>query len=390
MMHSMSSSAYVLIAASNDARGKALIPITEGLGFKSKATSDPKALLLQVQKSAPTLLILEDKFIEGVTQLDFVNVLRRRDNLVQVPFICLGSSNARRQADLITKGVDLYITMPTRSDLLKAYIKRYLDRENHQRELRNVLGQLRHNEAEWKKSEQIKEDLTHMLIHDLKSPIAAVIGLLDHSIEMLSGETKVDRKDMREILELAQGEANHLLNLSSNILDVRRMREGYMPYYPKPIDNLETLARQSLQDATAVKERHYDFLVSTDIGEFQADPDLLRRIIANLFSNAVKHTRVNGRIDFRAQKGDNELIISVRDDGEGIPEADQRRIFNVFEQSLSGTRTRYDTGIGLTFCKMAVEKHGGKIWVESKIGTGSTFFFTIPSDAGFDDEIIVG
>lgn len=386
----MATKAYILIVASNEARGRALAPIAQALGLTSAVVSEAKSALVQVRKETPAIVLLEDKFIKSITQLDFVNLLRRHDNLAHIPFLCLGSSSAGRQAELINNGIDLYIPLPTKTELVKTYIRRYLDREKHQRELRNVLGQLRHNEAEWKKAEKVKEDLTHMLIHDLKSPIAAVIGLLDHSIEVVQSDSQIDRQEFQEMLELAQGEANHLLNLSSNILDVRRMREGYMPYYPKAIDDLETLAKLSLQDATSVKERHYDFLIASDIGEFQADPELLRRIIANLFSNAVKHTRVDGRIDFRAQKRDNDLLISVRDDGEGIPEADQRRIFNVFEQSLSGTRTRYDTGIGLTFCKMAVEKHGGEIWVESKMGTGSTFFFTIPSDAGFDDDIIVG
>ena len=75
---------------------------------------------------------------------------------------------------------------------------------------------------------------------------------------------------------------------------------------------------------------------------------------------------------------DGNVVLSVRDDGEGIPESDQKRIFNAFEQSRHTIHDRYDTGMGLTFCKLAVEKHGGRIWVESKVGRGSTFYFTLP------------
>jgi signal transduction histidine kinase len=99
-----------------------------------------------------------------------------------------------------------------------------------------------------------------------------------------------------------------------------------------------------------------------------------------LLSNGIKHTRRGGHIDFRALKDKEQgvYVLSVRDDGEGIPEQDLKRIFNAFEQSRHTVHDRYDTGMGLTFCKMAVEKHGGKIWVESKVGRGSTFFITIP------------
>src|SRR5690606_13457204 len=125
--------------------------------------------------------------------------------------------------------------------------------------------------------------------------------------------------------------------------------------------------------------RNFSILVRPEAERVHADPALLRRIIANLFSNAIRHTRKGGYIDFRAWKQEDQFVLSVRDDGEGIPEADQKRICNAFEQSRHTVHDRYDTGMGLTFCKLAVAKHGGQIWVESKVGRGSTFYFTIPA-----------
>jgi signal transduction histidine kinase len=140
------------------------------------------------------------------------------------------------------------------------------------------------------------------------------------------------------------------------------------------------LAKTSLGDVTASKsEREFSFIVRPEAEEIYADPGLMRRVIANLFSNAVKHTRRGGKVDFRAWQQGEEYHISIRDDGEGIPDMDQKRIFNAFEQSRHTIHDRFDTGMGLTFCKMAVEKHGGKIWVESKVGRGSTFYFTLPT-----------
>ena len=115
---------------------------------------------------------------------------------------------------------------------------------------------------------------------------------------------------------------------------------------------------------------NFSILVRPEAENLRADPGLLRRILANLFGNAIKHTRRGGYVDFRAWLEDENYVLSIRDDGEGIPEADQKRIFNAFEQSRHTVHDRYDTGMGLTFCKLAVEKHGGKIWVESKVGRG--------------------
>ena len=153
-----------------------------------------------------------------------------------------------------------------------------------------------------------------------------------------------------------------------------------MPFAPESLPSLTDLAKEALGDvAGGPRERNFGFLVRPEAEMLDADPKLLRRVIANLLANAIKHTRRGGYIDFRAWKQDDGYVLSVRDDGEGIPEADQKRIFNAFEQSRHTIHDRFDTGMGLTFCKLAVEKHGGAIWVESKVGKGSTFFFTVPA-----------
>lgn len=152
-----------------------------------------------------------------------------------------------------------------------------------------------------------------------------------------------------------------------------------MPYSPAAIASLTDLAKEALGDVSGgPKDRNFGFLVRPEAERVYGDPKLLRRVLANLMANAIKHTRRGGYIDFRAWKQDGGFVLSVRDDGEGIPEADQKRIFNAFEQSRHTVHDRYDSGMGLTFCKLAVEKHGGKIWVESKVGRGSTFYFTLP------------
>jgi signal transduction histidine kinase len=367
----------ILIAMSSQDRAEALIPLVKELGYSGLAISDVESLLHNTRASVPTALIIEHALVAKVPQLDLIGLLRRRKPLAEMPMIVLGADKPEIHVAVLSAGADSYLILPTQPIVMKAKLKRLLDTHERNQALRRRLEQVMDMEKALKESERVKDDLTHMLVHDLKSPIASVMGLLDHSLDMIKGSPNAS--SVIELMTLARVESQHLLNLAANILDVRRMKEGLMPYEPKFIDSLSALAKLSLHDASgAPRDRHFDFLVTPDAEKIHADSNLLRRILANLLSNAIKHTRNGGHIDLRARLKDDAIELSIRDDGEGIPEQDQKRIFNAFEQSRHTIHDRYDTGMGLTFCKLAVEKHGGKIWLESKVGRGSTFFFTLP------------
>jgi|GEM_PF-573333 len=376
---------YLLIAMTSEERGAGFGTVARDLSLNPLVLTEVEQLLYQTRASIPAAIILEESLLAQVPQLDLIALLRRRKPLASVPLVCLGPDRPERQVAVIESGADVYLTLPTRAPIVRAYLKQLLARQQVEGSLRDALGKMRNIEQHYQEAERVKEDLIHMLVHDLKSPISSVMGLLDHSLETLQSSGP---DNVTELLALARAESQHLLHLAANILDVRRMKEGQMPFNPVWIDNLTELAKVALQDVSgAPKEmslraersnRHFSFLVRPEAEQLVADADLLRRILANLLGNAVKHTRRAGHIDFRAWKQDTAIVLSIRDDGEGIPEADHHRIFNAFEQSRHTIHDRFDTGMGLTFCKLAVEKHGGKIWVESKVGRGSTFFFTIP------------
>ncbi len=347
------------------------------LGVPLTPVDSAEALLYQTRVHAPLVILLDDAVVSSVSQLDLIALLRRRKHLAHTQIVCFGPDDLARHLAALDSGADFYLGDATAPQLVTRYLAKTLERERADAGLRETLSRLRQLEQAHRESERVKEDLTHMLVHDLKSPIASVMGLLEHSLDITKASS--DIYGLRELLGLAHGEAQHLLNLAANILDVRRMKEGNMPYYPTWIDSLSDLARTALGDVSlSVKERQVSSIVRPEAESIYADSALLRRVLANLFANAVKHTRSGGHIDFRAWKDEQTYVLSVRDDGEGIPEEDQKRIFNAFEQSQHTLHERFDTGMGLTFCKLAVEKHGGKIWVESKVGRGSTFFLSIP------------
>jgi signal transduction histidine kinase len=372
---------YVLFAVENTERGHALGEIVSALQLDSVTLTSVEELLFHTRGSVPQALVIDHELVSSVAQLDLITLLRRRKPLAEMPIIYLGTGEPAGHAAAIEAGADTYLTAPVHDRVLTAELRRLLLRRQADAALRTTLERLREFESSYRESERVKDDLTHMLVHDLKSPIASVMGLLDHSMEMISAGEPAD--ELAELLGLARSEAQHLLSLSANILDVRRMKEGHMPFQPDRIEALTDLAQQALRDAGgSPRQRHFGFLVREDAEQLYADPALLRRILTNLFANAVKHTRSGGYVDFRAWRENDEFVLSVRDDGEGIPEADHKRIFNAFEQSRHTIHDRFDTGMGLTFCKLAVEKHGGRIWVESKVGRGSTFLFTIPTSVG--------
>ncbi len=370
-------SAHVLIASGSAGRGEALRQVINELGLEGEIFDDAERVLFQTRGGAPEAIVLEHALATRVPEnFDLVSVLRRRPHLTEVPFLYLGPNEPQIQTRVIGAGADVYIPLPTQPGVVRAYLERMLVRRRADRAMREALERMRRFEQALKDSERMKDDLIHMLVHDLKSPISSVMGLLDHSLEMMRGGGD---SGVEELLGLARSESQHLLNLAANILDVRRMKEGQMPYSPGVIESLTDLAKEALGDVSGgPRDRNFGFLVRPEAERVYGDQKLLRRVLANLMANAIKHTRRGGYIDFRAWRQDDGFVLSVRDDGEGIPEADQKRIFNAFEQSRHTVHDRYDSGMGLTFCKLAVEKHGGKIWVESKPGRGSTFYFTLP------------
>ncbi|MBM3457205.1 MAG: response regulator [Armatimonadetes bacterium] len=225
---------------------------------------------------------------------------------------------------------------------------------------------------------KLKDDLTHMIVHDLRTPLTSLIGGLA-TIEVL-GDLNEDQK---EFLELSTRGAETLLRMINDLLDISKMEDGSMLLDRAPM-KLEGVLDDALsQVANLARDKRIDLRREATVGgaTLVADEDKVRRTLVNLLGNAVKFTPEEGAVTLRVTQsaaGD-ELLLAVADTGEGIPKDAFERIFEKFGQVESRKRGRKNSsGLGLTFCKMAVEAHGGRIWVESELGKGSTFFFTLP------------
>lgn len=222
--------------------------------------------------------------------------------------------------------------------------------------------------------EQLRNDLTNMMVHDMKGPLAAIMGNLD----MLSYEPFDDTQ--MEILDLARMASDDLLRMIMNLLDIDRLEEGRLQLRPEPLRFAEVAG--TVRDMFKTQIRLQEVQVQVEDrsdGPFPGDRELMLRVVQNLLKNALSHTPEGGRILMRADEHqDGSVQFEVRDTGVGIPEEVHHRIFKKFMHVRQGQESRTSTGLGLTFCKMAVEAHGGKIWFESEEGKGATFFIRLP------------
>jgi two-component system, sensor histidine kinase and response regulator len=194
-------------------------------------------------------------------------------------------------------------------------------------------------------------------------------------------------EEQRELACMSVNGGKALLGMINDLLDISKMEQGAMALEMAHFSPAE-LAAQALQQVELIA-REKRLTLATDIAPalaaLRADEEKLRRTLVNLLGNAVKFTSDEGRVTLSIQPGKEgrELNFAVADTGEGIPAEAFERIFAKFGQVESRKAgRRMSTGLGLTFCKMAVEAHGGRIWVESELGKGSTFRFTIPVSHG--------
>jgi signal transduction histidine kinase/putative methionine-R-sulfoxide reductase with GAF domain len=225
-----------------------------------------------------------------------------------------------------------------------------------------------------------KSEFLANMSHELRTPLNAIIGFSEVLQERLFGELNEKQAEYTDDI-LTSG--RHLLSLINEILDLSKVEAGRMELevatfdLPLAIDNARTFVRER-----AVKHGiNLDVTVDERLGDFTGDERKIKQILLNLLSNAVKFTPEGGRIGINARQVDGSVEVSVSDTGIGISPEDQTKIFEEFRQVGSDNAKKVEgTGLGLTLAKKFVELHGGKMWVESEVGKGSKFFFTLPTN----------
>jgi signal transduction histidine kinase len=224
---------------------------------------------------------------------------------------------------------------------------------------------------------QHKSEFLANMSHELRTPLNAIIGFSEVLSERMFGDLN---EKQEEYLKDIHASGQHLLSLINDILDLSKIEAGRMEleltdfHLPTALDSALTLVRERAGRRNITL--HTD--VDPQLGQIQADERKVRQVVLNLLSNAIKFTLEGGRIEVRAAPVDGAVEVSVTDTGVGIAPEHQEAVFEEFRQVGTADKKVEGTGLGLTLCRKFVDLHGGKIWVKSELGMGSTFTFTLP------------
>ena len=224
---------------------------------------------------------------------------------------------------------------------------------------------------------QHKSEFLANMSHELRTPLNAIIGFSEVLTDRMFGDLN---EKQEEYLNDIYASGTHLLSLINDILDLSKIEAGRMELeltdfdLPTALDNALMLVRERARRRSLTL--HHD--VDVAVGQIVADERKVRQVVLNLLSNAIKFTPEGGRIEVRAMPKDGLVEVSISDTGIGIAREDQEKVFEEFRQVGTAARKGEGTGLGLTLCRKFVELHGGRIWVKSEVGQGSTFTFTLP------------
>jgi signal transduction histidine kinase len=234
--------------------------------------------------------------------------------------------------------------------------------------------------VELQRANQHKAEFLANMSHELRTPLNSILGF---SQLLLEGDGGVLTGDQRQDVDIIAQNGQHLLALINDLLDISKLEAGKAQLHRGEVEVEPLISEcvESVRSLAKTKKLDLSANVSAEVGRVFADGPKLKQVLLNLLGNAIKFTET-GSVRITAERQGAELRVSVRDTGIGIPVEDAERIFESFQQGKSGISGKYQgTGLGLAICRQLVEMHGGRIWVKSTAGQGSTFTFTIPQRA---------
>ena len=335
--------------------------------YRTRIATNGKTALSLCAKEAPDLILLDIMMPE----MDGYEVCRRLKEMEETRHIPVIFVRGKGETEDETKGLALgavdYIAKPITPAVVLARVETHLEVNRQRQKIETAYNQLQDLET-------LRDNLVHMMVHDMRTPLTIMRGHLE-LLEMNGNLGGNEKKRVGTILNACVG----LIDMVSTLLDVSRFDNNEMPLKLEGRD-IVPLAKEAAASYQAVgKGPGVEFESSVDSLKLRCDKDILERVMANLIGNAVKFTPESGTVRLLLEQTGHEAKISVTDTGPGIAPEYHGKIFERFGQvEMYNKKQKYSTGLGLTFCKLAVEAHGGSIGVESEVGVGSTFWFRLP------------
>lgn len=343
----------ILIVDDTPANVLLLTRMLEERGYRPRPVSSGK-LALEAARAVPPDLILLDITMPEMNGYEVCEQFKADTALRDIPVIFISALHETidKVKAFRVGGVD-YVTKPFQFEEVYARVQTHL-------QLRRL--------------ETLRDDLTLMMVHDLRNPLSVIFVFLEI---MESKEVQGLSASTRELISLARHSAEDLRSMIGSILDVSKLGAGELILHREPCD-VAALLREVVVATHPLPGQRTVTLDAPDAPLLAtADAALLRRVLQNLLSNALRYTPAGGDVRVVLSMPPDGVCIAITDAGPGIAPAHHQRVFEKFGQ-VEDREHRTGTGLGLTFCKLAIEAHGGHIGVDSELGKGSTFWFVVP------------
>lgn len=341
----------------------------KGRGYNVRAAISGEVALQAVRNDPPDLILL-DIMMPEMDGYEVCAKLKSEEKLKEIPVIFLSSltETLDKVKAFGAGGVD-YITKPFHLEEVEARVETHLELRLQKRRLQEAYDKLR-------ELEKLRDSLVQMIIHDLRSPLTGTYAYLkligeNPGKNLTAEQVRYSAEAMKAVMQMIQ--------MACDVLDASRMEQGRMPLDPAECD----IGRVLEDGVSGLKpffgDREVRFKLPGSPVTALADRELILRVVQNLLSNALKFTPPGGLIALDATSAGGRVRVSVRDTGPGIAPEYRRKMFDKYAQGeLRAGHQRYSAGLGLTFCRLAVEAHGGLIGVDSEDGKGSEFWFELP------------
>ncbi len=370
--------ADILIVDDTPANLELLSGMLRGSGYRVRPVPNGRLALMAAANQVPDLVLLDI----NMPEMDGFEVCRRfkADSKLQgVPIIFISAlSDTQDKVKAFQAGGVDYVTKPFQFEEVEARVANHVQLRRLQRETEKQNQALESSYARLKELEGMRDSLTHMIVHDMRSPLTSVNCFLE--VVKMKSAGRLDEKTLG-YLDKVDSQVSSVVAMVNDVLDISRLEDGQMPV---EIDELVIgeLVRD-VREGTGLEAQRVVLREGFFDQRVKADERVVKRVLGNILGNALKFTPKPESVEIYLTDADDQLIVNVQDHGPGIPEDFRSKVFEKFFQTDDGRkRKEFTSGLGLAFCKLAMDAHGQAIAVDSSEGGGSRFFFSLDKATG--------